>query len=665
MIKILENRGLIVSFNELNKEIQVTLPKRLPNNFYACHFFIDGTLTKFDYQSSCSFSIFVSINNVNEAAFKYYVWDKKTESRVSKYINLKKPIDFIRCYLYFITSSDSGVLIERDVKAIISNEDNIARGLEIIEGKTLRLNLFSGVPWSSWKDWETNPFNDRSWQWSLHWFEFLKYLMAFHHKYKNGAALNEIKVALESWIDTYLYNVGSDFEFIWHDHTVALRAELVLLFVYYIKEYEQKWMRENKDFVFRLFELMYVLGDKLNEESFYSKHTNHGLDQVRVLLLLGTVLNTDEWIRIAKVRLKSELEFSFTTEGVHKENSPGYHQFVFKRFLSIFEKHSSYNLDDLEKTFNIIAPKALEYITYILRPDNNLPIIGDTELRPISDSYKNYFVNTLQYKNFLYSISQGEKGVKPRKTSIVYPKSGYAIFRNTWGEAVDYKQAIQIIFKAGCLSRYHHQQDENSFVIFAYGEDWIIDSGLYNYMERDHIRSYVRRRQAHNIPIISNSSYNHHDFNHRINSWEVYDYSDDNQTPFVAARNTVLSSIEHDRKLSFNIKKEVITINDKIDILDQESRDITFLMHIPIDKKIDIYNDNIIISSKLTSITLKIAFSIKPESIILDQGVGGNKVNSVVSYRRNKYVNSQVVKISYKNKKYISLKQVLRFLHIN
>lgn len=665
MFKILESRGLIVSFNEVNKEIQVTLRKRSPNTFYACYFFIDNNIVKFNYQRSCSFSVLIKINIVNELAFKYYIWDKKSKSRVSKYINLKKMIDFIKCYLYFITSSDSGILIEKDVKAIISDEDNAARGLELIERKILRLNLFAGVSWSSWQDWERSPFNDRSWQWSLHWFEFLKYLMAFHHEYKDIAALNEIKIALESWIDSYLYNVSSNFEFIWHDHTVALRAELVLSFVYYLKEYDQKWMRENKDFVFRLFELMYVLGKKLNEESFYSKHTNHGLEQVRVLLLLGTVLNIDEWVGIAKLRLESELEFSFTREGVHKENSPGYHQFVFKRFLSIFEKYSSYNLDDLEKSFVIIAPKALEYITYILRPDNNLPIIGDTELKPISDSYKNYFFNTLQYKNFLYSISQGKKGIRPRKKSIVYPNSGYAIFRNTWGEVVDYKQTIQIIFKAGCLSRYHHQQDENNFVIYAYGEDWIIDSGLYNYIERDRIRNYVRRRQAHNIPIISNSTYNHHDFNHRINSWEVYDYSDDNQTPFVAARNTVLTLIEHDRKLSFNVNKEKITISDKIDMLDQEERNISFLLHIPMDKKIDIYDNDIIISSKLTSMRLHVTFSIKPEFITLDQGVGKNKVNSIVSYRRSKYVDSQVVKISYTNRKNIILKQVLQFVHVD
>lgn len=663
MIKVLESRGLVVSFIESRQEIVVTSTNKSLNNFYACYFYINNEITKFNYQRSKSFSVSIDLYSTKTMALKYYIWDKNTDSRTSIYIDINNIIDTISYCLYFFDTSCDDDLLSEDIEAIISSEDNFERGRDFIENNLLRLNLFPKTLWYSWGNWEVSPFNDRSWQWSLNWFEFLKYLMAFHHKYNSTAALNEAKTALESWVTSYLYNISSDFEFVWHDHTVALRAEQVLLFVYYLKKYDRKWMKENRDFIFKMFELIHVLGKKLNEESFYSKHTNHGLEQVRVLLLLGNVLNVYEWVNTAKIRLESELLFSFTTEGVHKENSPGYHQFVFKIFLSIFEKYSSYNLNELQESFDIIAPKALEYITYILRPDNNLPIVGDTELRPISDSYRNYFFDTLKYKNFLYSISQGKKGVKPTKESIVYPKSGYAIFRNTWGKESDFKKTIQIIFKAGCLSRYHHQQDENNFVIFAYGEDWVIDSGLYNYIDRDQIRSYARRRQAHNIPVISNSTYNHDDFNHRINSWEIYNYSDDSDHPFVAARNTVLSTIEHDRSLYFNVKKEMITIVDSINMLDQLPRDVVFLLHIPIDKKIDIHNNIITISSNLTNMKLQITLSIEPDSITVNQGIVNGKVNSVVSHRRSKYTDSQVLKIRYIDKDYVSLDQVLNFLH--
>ncbi len=40
-------------------------------------------------------------------------------------------------------------------------------------------------------------------------------------------------------------------------------------------------------------------------------------------------------------------------------------------------------------------------------------------------------------------------------------------------------------------------------LVHAYGEDWLIDSGLYNHNRRDPIRIYMRSARAHNVPFVA------------------------------------------------------------------------------------------------------------------------------------------------------------------
>lgn len=662
MFRIINKSGISLYTDDTGSKLKVTIDKKLVSCTYACYFYIDESIKKHHYQSSNIFEVNTNLLKAKEVKVRFYVFDKKINKKISKSIDITNLLPYFRLYSSFLINDENDYLLDKSIKTYVNNSENIKRGKRLFENRMIKLTRFSEVEWVSWENWEVNPVNNRSWQWALHWFDFIKYLLAFHHVIKNEKILDELKEAIGGWISRYLYN-NTDFEFIWHDHATALRAEQILLFLYYLKKYSPTWMHANLDFVFSLFETLSVLGKKLAQEGFYSKHTNHGLEQVRVLILLGIILDNKEYVEISILRLNGELDFSFTSEGVHKENSPGYHQFVFKIFLSIIENFPSYVLKDLGPKFNDIASKALTYITYILRPDNNLPIIGDTELKPTSDAYSNYFSGTIEYENFLYSLSQGARGTLPSKNNIVYPKSGYAIFRDTWGNKEKFTDSMHLIFKAGCLSQYHHQQDENNFVLYAFGEDWIIDSGLYNYINQDPIRHYIRRRQAHNIPIISNTSYNYTDFHHRVGSWSIYDYNEDNLSPYVSARNTALDSILHSRTIRCIYANNEIIIEDNVSCLDHTSRTVTFLMHIPIDKRIDIFEDTIKISSHKTGKAMIISLSEKPNLLQVRKGLSGNKVHSIVSYTSGSYKESQVIRLTFESINEINLKMCILFTH--
>ncbi len=394
--------------------------------------------------------------------------------------------------------------VQKKLQQLSNHSGNKALGEKLVDMQQLELAPFKSVPFSGWGDWEQDPLNNRSWQWRLNWLSFLSYLMAYHRASGDEAVLDSAREATQSWLDAYLETDTSyPFEFIWHDHATALRAEQLVLFAYYCREHAPEWVSKHAEFLAYLEHALVVHGQWLAKDSFYSEHTNHGLEQARVLLLLGTVFEGEqaqEWQQIATGRISSELTFAFTDEGVHVENSPAYHIFVFKVFLGIIKDYPEEVLGDLAEQFSQFSAKALSFITHILRPDGKLPPIGDTEQLPTSDAYRDMFGHRLEYQHFLYALTQGKQGVKPQVLNRVYSKSGYAIFRDEWPGKEHYQKAFHLITKVGCSSRYHHQQDEGHISLYAGGEDWLIDSGLYNYINKDPGRKYMRGRPGRASP---------------------------------------------------------------------------------------------------------------------------------------------------------------------
>ncbi len=554
--------------------------------------------------------------------------------------------------------------VQKKLQQLSTNSGNKALGEKLIVKQHLELAPFKAVPFSEWGDWEQDPLNNRSWQWQLNWLSFLSYLMAYHRACGDEAVLDSAREAIQSWLDAYLETDTSyPFEFIWHDHATALRAEQLVLFAYYCREHAPEWASQHAEFLATLEQALVVHGQWLAKDSFYSEHTNHGLEQARVLLLLGTVFEGEqaqEWQQIAIRRISSELSFAFTDEGVHVENSPAYHIFVFKVFLGIIKDYSEEVLGDLAEQFNQFSAKALAFITHILRPDGKLPPIGDTEQLPTSDAYRDMFGHRLEYQHFLYALTQGKQGVRPSVLNRVYPKSGYAIFRDQWPAKEHYQKAFHLIAKVGCSSRYHHQQDEGHISLYAGGEDWLIDSGLYNYINKDPVRKYMRGRPGHNVPIISHASYAK-EFEHRLSAWLVTDHSEAAPAPQLTMKLDVLPPVVHERKVTFDAAAKVVEVEDTVSADDDQQRNVTLQWHFPKDKTLTIEDSQVVVTSP-TGNRLTIEFEGEiPDNLSVAKGRKEDKVFSCISYKANQVEPSQVLRVMFKERSGLHVTTRFRF----
>ncbi|MDW5378857.1 heparinase II/III family protein [Halomonas sp. HP20-15] len=557
-----------------------------------------------------------------------------------------------------VKSSALDHCVSKKLSNIVNSKVNISLGEKLHADGQLELAPFKAVSFKGWGAWEQDPLNNRSWQWRLNWLSFIPYLLAYHYSVKNDDILDFACDGVQSWLDEYLStDQAYPFEFVWHDHATALRTEQLILIYYYCKKFAQEWLNRNKQFQDYIEQALHIHGQWLVKDSFYSEHTNHGLEQARVLLLLGTVctgVEANEWRKIAVSRISSELAFAFTDEGVHVENSPAYHIFVFKVFIGIIKDYPANLLGNLAKEFDKFSVKALSFITHILRPDALLPPIGDTEQLPTSDAYKELFGESNEYQHFLYALTKGEKGIRPDKLNVVYPQSGYAIFRNRWPDQTGFLNAFHITVKAGCSSRYHHQQDEGHISVYAGGEDWLIDSGLYNYINKDPMRRYMRSRQAHNVPIISDTSYAK-EFEHRLRAWKVLDYDEAPSAPFVNMQLNMLEQVKHNRVISFDAENTFLEVQDNIESKDHKKHNILLQWHIPVNKNVAIGENKVEVRSASGS-ALSVEFvGDVPDSISIAKGKKENKILSYVSYKANRAEPSQVLRVLFKERVTLSV----------
>jgi len=259
------------------------------------------------------------------------------------------------------------------------------------------------------------------------------------------------------------------------------------------------------------------------------------------------------------------------------------------------------------------------------------------------------FGHQLEYQHFLYAWTQGKQGVMPAKLNRVYPKSGYAIFRDQWPAKEIYQNAFHLIIKVGCSSRYHHQEDEGHISLYAGGEDWLIDSGLYNYINTDPVRKYMRGRHGHNVPIISHASYAK-EFKHRLSAWEVTEHSETSPTPQLTMKLDVLPSVSHERRVAFDASTKVVEVDDIVSADDDQQRDIILQWHFPHDKTLTIEGNQVIVTSaKDNRLTIEFDGEI-PDNFSVVKGRTEDRIFSCISYKANEMESSQLLKVMFKER---------------
>ena len=326
--------------------------------------------------------------------------------------------------------------------------------------------------------WTAGPIENRSWLWSLHAFEPLDPLIASEESELVDALIRSWRVQFE--------NASLSEDFPWHDHATALRLDRLSRITLKLPgcEYPDLAARH---------------ANVLLRDDFYSRHTNHGFDQALALIRASLVFadhpGSASWRKTGTARLKDEIAFAFTDEGIHVENSPAYHVGMISNLVRARE--ILHAIRESGENYDALCNGALSFAAWISRPDRWLAYLGD------SASYRAnipaQLSNLPNYPMVRWVVTGGRDGVPPQDNSIVFEEAGYAIYRSRWDP---WQRHTHLVMKSGFLSKYHRQDDDLNLLLHARGEDWLIDSGMYNHNPKDPARKYMRSAVAHNVPFL-------------------------------------------------------------------------------------------------------------------------------------------------------------------
>ena len=287
------------------------------------------------------------------------------------------------------------------------------------------------------------------------------YEVSGEEKYLENAAI--ISNSFINWVNSDNKNISNKrMGILFSDHAVSNRTQALCYLLVSLD-------KAGKDIPQNLIDQLINQGKYLSSIDNYTNY-NHGLMMDLALLGLVNVLKGKKYSFPSFFqtnlleRLSNSLERDVTEDGVHIENSPGYHFWIMNFYKKIHKPLLDLDKELSEKCEKILN-KSLEYAKYITRSDGSVPAMGDTHA-------------SLKYI--------------PSKTlsSKFFSKSNIVIFR-------DLEDKVWASLNSGYKTHVHKHADDGSFNLFYKGQDIFFDPGFLNY-ENEEDSLLIKSASFHN-----------------------------------------------------------------------------------------------------------------------------------------------------------------------
>jgi hypothetical protein len=175
------------------------------------------------------------------------------------------------------------------------------------------------------------------------------------------------------------------------------------------------------------------------------------------------------WSDTAWSRVAEDLSQNVYPDGAYQELTFWYQETVRSAVASMLAMAER---NGLEPEPSVVA--ALErMITGVMNmrmPDGRLPQVNDADTLS-ADYMLGPSAQQFHRPDFSYVASFGTQGEAPAYTSVAMPYAGWAVMRENWS-----RRANALFFEAGPFGGHSHE-DKLGFLLYAYGQPMIIDTG--------------------------------------------------------------------------------------------------------------------------------------------------------------------------------------------
>ena len=309
-------------------------------------------------------------------------------------------------------------------------------------------------------------------------------------------------------------------EMVFNDHALAERIECLCYLCAVFDEQGFGFFQE------RYIEIIRRDLDLLMDSKKYQRRHNHGIIADKACFCGIAFLNskiTNGYYNQVLERFQEQIDWAFSSDGVHRENSTDYHFStlgMLQACVSLLEVIDPATAIDVKER---LAP-AERFAASVLKPNKRRPLFGDSRGLPIST----------ERQNARRDPSYGHVKLNETKDSILrsklsYYSSGYLFIEDPDASGSE-ERATWVALRCGYTTRVHKHQDDLSVSLYSKGYDVFIDPGMCGYMPKDERKDYMESMPAHTTIGIKDRPYSIASGNgkkfkilsHRV--FEDYDY---------------------------------------------------------------------------------------------------------------------------------------------
>ncbi len=351
--------------------------------------------------------------------------------------------------------------------------------------------------------------------------------------------------------------------------------------------------------------------------------SNHYLSNIVGLVYLGILLpefkEAGQWRKFGLQELEKEMFKQVYPDGVNFEASVSYHRLVTELFLSavLLAQRNGYTFS---QPFMERLEKMLEFTMYITKPDGTVPLIGDNDNGRLH-RLKVWATPEREWLDHRYLLAIG---------AVLFDRDDFAqAAGEQWEEAnwlfgeqaLIFKQTVEdknlppldlpsrafsdaglyimrpddwyLVVCAGPNGQNgnggHAHNDKLSFELYAYGQSWIVDPGMYLYTANYEVRHQFRSTAFHNTLMVNGEEQNRcdarepfrmtNDAEVSVIRWET-DEMIDNLIGQHKGYTRLPHSVTHQREFLLDAKQKSLTIRDHL-LLDSEMPQAALFLHFP------------------------------------------------------------------------------------
>lgn len=271
---------------------------------------------------------------------------------------------------------------QKNQKNSIHIADQALKNIYQISYEHLEFSVINKAPDDLWQD--STIYDSNSHEFYAHSLSMLWHFLIAHQQTRNFEYLTKGRELIISWIkNNRRFNPNLSY-YAWGDHSTAKRAIVTLFFLDYYQNYKLIDDEFSQLAIKHINDALQYLSNPSN----YNFPHNHGIYQDIALYFIASHLESqyqkEKYQNLAVKRFQKQIENSFSENGFHLENSPGYHFLTLQKiseFLSLIKDKSI-----LKNDVNHLIESAEKNKELLIFGRNYVSPIGDTEMLKIHDT---------------------------------------------------------------------------------------------------------------------------------------------------------------------------------------------------------------------------------------------------------------------------------------